>query len=230
MGRIDAAVRARPWRRSLVICGVMLVVGAAGSVAGVVRAAPAAHTIAAPAAVTASNAPLAGCTAATCKATLSVNPGLTTGHPFACPAIQHAKGTISVTNRFHSGAANDTMTVTASGLPPNTGFDLFLVEHSPFDAGFTAFGFGWYQSDVESNNAGKISVKVVGIFDNETFIENPSSTMPVHTYNVGFWFDSPQTEAAKCGTAAPAATPFNGEQDAGLLAMVTTGAPLGKIN
>jgi hypothetical protein len=229
MGRIDAAVRARPWRRSLVICGVMFVVGGASSVAAVVRSAPTAHTVVAPAAAV-PNAPLAGCTAATCKATLSVNPGLTTGHPFACPAIQHAQGTISVTNRFHSGAANDTMTVTASGLPPSTGFDLFLVEHSPFDANFTAFGFGWYQSDVESNSTGHISVKVVGIFDDETFIENPSSTTPVHTFNVGFWFDSPATEAAKCGTAAPAATPFNGEQNAGLLAMVTTGAPLGKIS
>lgn len=159
-----------------------------------------------------------------------MNPGLTAGHPFACPAIAHAKASISVTNRFKSGALNDTMTLTASGLPPSTGFDLFLVEHSPFDSGFTTFGFGWYQSDVESDSSGRVTVKVIGIFDRETFIENPSSpTTPVHTFNVGFWFDSPATEASKCGSAVPAATPFNGEQNAGLLAMITSGAPLGNI-
>jgi hypothetical protein len=139
------------------------------------------------------------------------------------------KGSISVTNRFNRNALNDTMTVTATGLPPNTGFDLFLVQHSAFDAGFTSFGSGWYQSDVESDSTGKATVKVIGIFDKETFIENPSSPTVVHTFNVGFWFDSPTTEASKCGSAVPAATPFNGEQDAGLLAMITSGAPLGNI-
>lgn len=171
-----------------------------------------------------------GCTSATCNFTLSVNPGLTAGHPFTCPAIQHATASIAITNRFNRGTANDTMTLTASGLPSNTGFDLFLVEHSPFDTGFTAFGAGWYQSDVKSNSTGHVSVKVIGIFDKETFILNAGSTTPVHTFNVGFWFDSPTTEASKCPSAAPAATPFNGEQNAGLLAMITTGAPLGKVH
>ena len=62
----------------------------------------------------------------------------------------------------------------------------------------------------------------------ETFIENPASPFtPIHTFNVGFWFDSPAHEQAACGNAtAPAATPFNGEQNAGLLAMITHGEPL----
>ncbi len=230
MGRINDATWSRSWRRALLLTSAGVVIGGTAGVAAVVHAAPvqkSAHVV-----TSSANIPLAGsCTAATCKATLSVNPGLTPGHPFACPAIQHAKGSISVTNRFAKGTLNDTMTVTATGLPANTGFDLFLVEHSPFDSGFTAFGFGWYQSDVQSDSSGKVSVKVVGIFDSETFIENPSSpTTPVHTFNVGFWLNSPATEASKCGSAAPAATPFNGEQNAGLLAMVTTGAPLGNIH
>lgn len=229
MGSIHDIRRAGTWRRGLLVASLGIVVGGSVSVAAVAHAASATRTIAATHA--APRAPLAGCTAAVCKATLSVNPGLTAGHPFACPAIANAKGTISVTNRFHSGAQNDTMTVSATGLPPNTGFDLFLVQNSPFDSGFTTFGFGWYQSDVQSNSAGKVSVKVVGVFDKETFVENPSApTTPIHTFNVGFWFDSPATEQSKCGGTAPAATPFNGEQDAGLLAMVTTGAPLGAIS
>jgi hypothetical protein len=172
----------------------------------------------------------APCTALTCTFPLSVNPGLGTGKPFACPAIQNATGSISITNRFARHTQNDVMTLTASGLPPNTGFDLFLVEHSPFDTGFAGFGFGWYQSDVHSNSSGNASVTVRGVFDKETFIENPSSpTAPIHTFNVGFWFNSPTQEAARCASATPAATPFNGEQNAGLNAMITVGAPLGLV-
>jgi hypothetical protein len=198
-----------------------LVVDAAADASGAAR-----QAVAAPAAPAA-----APCTTLTCTFPLSVNPGLGAGKPFACPAIQNATGSISITNRFARHTQNDVMTLTASGLPPNTGFDLFLVEHSPFDSGFSgAFGFGWYQSDLHSDSSGNTHVTVRGIFDKETFIENPSSAFtPVHTFNVGFWFNSPTQEAAKCPSATPAATPFNGEQNAGLNAMVTVGAPLGLV-
>ena len=168
------------------------------------------------------------CTSATCTFTLGVNPGLLSGQ-FACPAIQHATATITITNRFANNAQNDVMTLTASGLPKNTGFDLFLVQNSPLDGGtFKGFGFGWYQSDLNSGNSGNASVRVQGIFDKETFIENPASPFtPIHTFNVGFWFSSPTQEKSVCGNAtAPAKTPFNGEQDAGLNAMITQGEPL----
>ena len=159
-----------------------------------------------------------------------VNPGLASGKPFACPAIQNATGSITILNRFARHTQNDILTLTASGLPPSTGFDLFLVEHSPFDTNFSNFGFGWYQSDVNSNSSGNASVTVKGVFDKETFIENPSSpTTPIHTFNVGFWLSSPTQEAARCASAAPASTPFNGEQNAGLNAMITKGAPLGLV-
>jgi hypothetical protein len=173
--------------------------------------------------------PSGPCGAATCTFGLGVNPGLLAGKPFACPAIQHATASISIANRFPTDAPNDTMTLSADGLPPNTGFDLFLVENSPLGANpFNGFGFGWYQSDVESDGSGHASVTVKGIFDHETFIENPANGLtPTHTYNVGFWFNSPTEEQQVCGNATtPATTPFNGEQNAGLLAMITEGGPL----
>jgi hypothetical protein len=172
---------------------------------------------------------VSNCTSATCTFPLAVNPGLAAGKPFACPAMAQATATIAVTNRFKSGALNDNLTLTAKKLPPDTGFDLFLVQHSAFDTGFSTFGSGWYQSDVESNASGTVTVSVRGIFDHETFILNPPSSV-VHTFNVGFWFDSPKSEAAVCHSATPAVTPFNGEQNAGLLAMITKGAPLGLIH
>jgi hypothetical protein len=168
------------------------------------------------------------CTAAFCTFQLQVNPGLLAGKPFACPAIQQARASITITNRFAIHTQNDLMSLTASGLPPNTGFDLFLVQNSPLDAGFTGFGFGWYQSDVQSDSRGLASVRVQGIFDKETFIENPANQfVPIHTFNVGFWFNSPTEEQKVCGNkTTPPTTPFNGEQNAGLLAMITQGEPL----
>jgi hypothetical protein len=167
------------------------------------------------------------CKSKICTFQLQVNPGLQPGMPFACPAIQKAQAYITISNRFATGAQNDVMILTASGLPRNTGFDMFLVQNSPLDPGFSGFGFGWYQSDVQSNSKGNASVRVQGIFDKETFIENPNDPfVPIHTFNVGFWFNSPGEEAKVCHSATPAKTPFNGEQNAGLLAMITSGEPL----
>ena len=168
------------------------------------------------------------CKTAKCTFQLQVNPGLLSG-PFACPAIQNAQARISITNRFITGEQNDVMTLVASGLPKNTGFDMFLVQNTPLDKGtFPGFGFGWYQSDLQSDSNGNAKVRVQGIFDKETFIVNPADPfVPIHTFNVGFWFDSPIKEAKVCGNPTPPAkTPFNGEQNAGLLAMITQGEPL----
>jgi hypothetical protein len=181
---------------------------------------------------TGAHAPLWVCSSATCIFPLGINPGLLSGKPFACPAIQHARAQIIITNRFATDALNDRMTLVANGLPRNTGFDLFLVQNSPLDsATFNGFGVGWYQSDVQSDAHGNAFVTVVGIFDKETFIENPANPFaPIHTFNVGFWFNSPTDEQTVCGnSAAPAATPFNGEQNAGLLAMITQGEPLADV-
>ena len=168
------------------------------------------------------------CKDKSCTFQLQVNPALLSGR-FACPAIQNAQAQITISNRFARDTQNDIMVLTASGLPRNTGFDMFLVQNSPLDPGpFPGFGFGWYQSDVQSNSNGNASVRVQGIFDKETFIENPADPFePIHTFNVGFWFNSPTREQHVCHNAqAPAATPFNGEQNAGLLAMITQGEPL----
>jgi hypothetical protein len=170
---------------------------------------------------TVSAAQASPCKSASCTFQLHVNPGLLSGK-FACSAIQNAQAQITITNRFATGDQNDIMTLTAKGLPKNTGFDMFLVQNSS-----PGFGFGWYQSDLQSDSHGNTSVTIQGIFDKETFIENPADPFkPIHTFNVGFWFNSPTEEAKVCHSDTPAKTPFNGEQNAGLLAMITQGEPL----
>ena len=125
----------------------------------------------------------------------------------------------------------ETMTVNASGLPRNTGFDLFITQlpNAPF-------GVSWYQSDLQSGSDGTAAVTVIGRFSVETFAVAPNTGVapvvhpgidaatnppfaPIHTFHVGFWFNSP-TDAAAAGCAGTV-TPFNGEHNAGVQAMST---------
>jgi hypothetical protein len=149
----------------------------------------------------------------------------------AAGCLVGAHATVHVVS--HSQA--QTMTISARGLPKNTGFDVFITQlpNAPF-------GISWYQSDLESNRLGVAKVTVKGRFNIETFAVAPGSAAapqphggadaatnpafaPVHTFHVGFWFNSP-TAAKKAG-CLDTVTPFNGEHHAGVQAMSTRNAP-----
>jgi hypothetical protein len=142
-----------------------------------------------------------------------------------------------------SHGVTETMTVNAAGLPADTNFDLFITQlpNAPF-------GVSWYQSDLEANSYGSASVTVIGRFNVETFAIAPGAGEaptphaqdaainpafgPIHTFHVGFWFNSP-ADAAKAGCPTTV-TPFNGEHTAGIQAMSTrnfanTDGPLGRL-
>jgi hypothetical protein len=137
----------------------------------------------------------------------------------------------AATVRVVSHGQNETLTLKATGLPPNTEFDLFITQlpNAPF-------GVSWYQSDLQSDAYGNASVKVIGRFNIETFAVAPGAGpapvthpgkdaasnpafAPIHTYHVGFWFNSPD-DAVKAGCAGTV-TPFNGDHTAGVQAMST---------
>ena len=126
------------------------------------------------------------------------------------------------------------MNVSVSNLPPNTDFDLFVIQVPN-----TPFGMSWYQGDIQTNASGRGTEVFVGRFSIETFIVAPGSapapqvhkntpfpdassnppTAPVHTYHLGLWFNSPQDAAAAgCPNAV---TPFNGDHTAGIQALST---------
>jgi hypothetical protein len=123
------------------------------------------------------------------------------------------------------------MKVKVWGLPPNTDFDLFVIQVP--DA---PFGLSWYQGDIETNKNGVGYGEFIGRFNIETFIvapgvapapadpfddpnriqdatENPK-TNPVQTYHLGLWFNNPQDVINAGGP--PTVTPFNGEHNAGV--------------
>ena len=136
--------------------------------------------------------------------------------------LPKAAGTATIT----PGSLNDKMTVSVSGLPANTGFDLFIIElpNKPF-------GVAWYQTDVQTNYAGTGTATVEGIFNVETFSvslgdnQNPSIAFtPTHQYHIGIWFDDPKVPfnlGCEPGQPNPIVTPFNGTQKAGIQVLNT---------
>ena len=126
------------------------------------------------------------------------------------------------------------MAIRAENLPPDTGFDLFVIQlpNPPF-------GLSWYQGDLESDAQGVAQGTFTGRFDSETFIVTPGvgqapsvhrrrgfpdassnpATAPVHTFHLGLWFDDPG-DAAKAGCRS-SVTPFSGDHSAGVQALST---------
>jgi hypothetical protein len=135
-----------------------------------------------------------------------------------------------------NGGAED-MFISATGLPPDTDFDFFVIQvpNAPF-------GLSWYQGDLRSNADGDAVQHFRGRFSIETFIVAPGvapapvvfngpfpdaarnpATGPVQTYHLGLWFNSPaDAHNAGCPNAV---TPFNGEHNAGIQVLNTSNFP-----
>ena len=128
------------------------------------------------------------------------------------------------------GQAED-MFIVASGLPPNTAFDFFVIQVPK-----APFGLSWYQGDMQSDDDGDAVQHFRGRFSIETFIVAPGSapapkvfddnattnpaTPPVQIYHLGLWFNSP-TDAQNAG-CPNTVTPFNGEHNAGIQVLNTS--------
>jgi hypothetical protein len=160
------------------------------------------------------------------------SPGLA-GFPKVAP---DAHGTVTV----RSIGPVEIMKVDVGGLPPNTDFDLFVIQvpNAPF-------GLSWYQGDIETDAEGNGSREFIGRFSIETFIVAPGmapapadrfnepgsipdatqnpATNPVQTYHLGLWFNNP-ADVVKAG-GPNTITPFNGEHDAGVQVLNTSEFP-----
>jgi hypothetical protein len=124
-------------------------------------------------------------------------------------------------------ALNDIMKVNLRGMPPNTDFDLFVIQQPT-----SPFGVSWYQSDIHTGDNGFGSATVRGIFDAETFSVSLGGTTtfaPTHQFHLGVWFNDPNVPfnlGCEPGAAAPVVTPFNGEQHAGIQVVNTAQFPV----
>ena len=168
------------------------------------------------------------------KATFDLvrSPGLAS-FPTVAP---NAHGTVTV----RTIGPVEIMKVTVEGLPPNTDFDLFVIQvpNKPF-------GLSWYQGDIQTDANGNGYREFIGRFSIETFIVAPGiasapadpfhdpnripdvtqnpATNPVQLYHIGVWFNSP-ADVVKAG-GPNTITPFNGEHDAGLQVLNTSEFP-----
>jgi len=137
--------------------------------------------------------------------------------------LPNASGHVTIT----TGALNDVMTVTISGMPKGTGFDLFVIQQPG-----APFGISWYQSDIHAGSNGTGSATVRGVFDSETFSVSPGGTTtfaPTHQFHLGVWFNSPQVpfnRGCEPGATSPIITPFNGDQHAGIQVLNTAEFPI----
>lgn len=151
----------------------------------------------------------------------------------ASTCLPDATGIVQVAS--HGGAED--MYVIAWGLPPNTDFDLFVIQVPA-----APFGLAWYQGDLHSDDEGVAIQHVRGIFSIETFTVAPGvaqapsvfggpfpdatsnpSFAPIQMYHLGLWFDSP-TDAQNAGCPGTV-TPFNGQHNAGIQVLNTSNFP-----
>lgn len=124
---------------------------------------------------------------------------------------------------------NDRLAIRLKNVKPGLKFDMFTVERSPLtstgtvDPNFIAdggFGFAWYQSDLQINaDRTSSETQIRTILVNQIFgLDQKRGVQPVNTFHVGFWFNNP-ADAASCGFTGT--TPFNGDHNAGPLAMIS---------
>jgi hypothetical protein len=165
------------------------------------------------------------------------------------PSVSRANETFTFPLVVSTGAqgclpeANGTVTINSLGiveemhiqvnfLPPNTDFDVFVIQQPN-----APFGLAWYEGDLLTDGTGSGITDLFGRFSFGTFIVAPASTSapvtqtkgpfpdassnlgkegPVQLYHVGIWFDSAQ-EALKLGcTSSLVVTPFNSGHQAGI--------------
>lgn len=156
--------------------------------------------------------------------------------PVAAPdgCLEGARGDIAI----NSLGPVEFMTVTVDKLPPDTKFDLFILQLPK-----EPYGIAWYEGDIETNAQGHGKGYFLGRFNRETFAmapdEGPAPVIhdngptqdastnrtfdPIHTYHLGLFFDSPG--AARRGGCPDTVTPFNGEHRAGIKALSTRNFP-----
>ena len=147
-------------------------------------------------------------------------------HPKFVACLQGA-GTPTAQVTITRGNLNDTLIIQAKNLKPGLSFDMFTVQRSALlsdgtlDPNFTNFGLAWYQSDLHANSKGQINVGLRTIFLDQIFGFDPDVALtPLNTFHVGFWFNDPKAAQA-CGFDITKPTPFNGEHNAGPVAMIS---------
>jgi hypothetical protein len=169
---------------------------------------------------------------------LTITNGVISFDMVVSQAARNCLPTVQAQVQIGSSGTAEALVISATGLPPDTAFDFFVIQIPD-----TPFGLAWYQGELESDSKGTALQHFNGRFNIETFIvapgiaaaplvfnnppfpdaaKNPASG-PVHTYHLGLWFNSP-TDAQNAG-CPNTVTPFNGQHNAGIQVLNTSNFP-----
>jgi hypothetical protein len=125
------------------------------------------------------------------------------------------------------GDLNDGLFLNGKNIKPALAFDMFTVEQSTLKSDGTVdpnvkdFGLAWYQSDLEAKDNGRMRASIRTILLDQIFGFDPRAGLaPTNTFELGFWFNNPE-DAKACGFDVTKPTPFNGDHQAGPLAMIS---------
>jgi len=164
-------------------------------------------------AMTSSAAPLDAGGAASTASTPSVKLHLSPSSPALAECMPKAKVDIRVRLKTDKVGFDD-FEVTASGLPPETPFTVFLLQQA--DA---PFGAAEYIGDITSNSSGKAK-NGFKLIVQESFSSVLVNGQRVRTdlNQVGMWFADPAGDDFCLGAGQGAVTPFDGDDEAGVQA------------
>ena len=153
--------------------------------------------------------------------------------------LPEAKGLVTL----NSLGIVEEMHIQVNFLPPNTDFDVFVIQQPN-----APFGLAWYEGDLLTDAGGSGATDLIGRFSFGTFIVAPGSTAapvtqtkgpfpdkssnlgkegPVQLYHVGIWFNSAK-DAKKVGCASNP-TPFNSTHNAGIQVLNSGTAKIGPL-
>lgn len=141
--------------------------------------------------------------------------------PRNATCLPNATGRVTVFHKEETLGV-DTLHLSASGLPANTDFAVFLTSADAFAT--PPFGAVEYIGDFTTNAAGIGSLKVDAIIAEafvSTNVGNPPTRIRANLDHLVFWFADPAQVPACFG---PATTPFDGDGNAGPAAMSSQGA------
>jgi hypothetical protein len=161
-------------------------------------------------------------------------------NPVVLPCLAADGQNVQASVHVKRGELNDRLVLDVSGLKPNLAFALFTVQRTslgadgkPDPAFQGSFGLAWYQSDLQADAFGNARAVVQTIlldqifgFDADKNADGTTKIPPTNTFHLGFWFNNPQ-DAVDCKFDPTKPTPFNGEHQAGPLAMISLPADTG---
>jgi hypothetical protein len=128
---------------------------------------------------------------------------------------------VGVTIRLTTDArGSDVFRVHATGLPPNTSFTTFLLEQTG-----APFGAAEYIGDFTSNQNG-VAEATFNVIVAEAFASTlvDGHRVRVELNRIGAWFADPLDDDFCLGPNSPV-TPFDGDNEAGVQAFNSAGAP-----